>query len=64
MALHESTPRWIIEIPDHLKTQEMHDKAVRIGPWSLRYVPDHLKTQEMCNVAVELDPYALICVPD
>ena len=64
MALHKSILLWVIEIPDHLKTQEMCDKVVRIGPWALRYVPDHLKTQEMCNLAIKLDPCTLVCVPD
>ena len=64
MALHKSILLWVIEIPDHLKTQEMCDEAVRIGLWSLRYVPDHLKTQEMCNLAIKLDPCTLVCVPD
>ena len=64
MALHKSILRWVIEIPDHLKTQEVCDEAVRIGPWSLRYVPDHLKTQEMCNEAIKLDPCTLACVLD
>ena len=28
----ENVPRWITEIPDHLKTQEMCDEAVGIEP--------------------------------
>ena len=29
--------------PEHLKTQEMYDKAVHMGPYGLKYVPDHFK---------------------
>ena len=50
-------PRWIKEIPGHLKTQNMCLEAVRIEPFSLAYVPDDFKTEEMCNDAVEKDPY-------
>ena len=49
---HESIPLFIIETPDHLKTQETHNEAVRIVAYSLMYVPDHLKTQAMCNEAM------------
>ena len=52
MTLLEIIPRWIREIPDHLKMQEMCDEAVRIEPHSMEVVPDHFKTQEMCNEAV------------
>ena len=44
---HESIPLFIIETPDHLKSQETHNEAVRIGAYSLMYVPDQLKTQAM-----------------
>ena len=37
---------WIVTIPDHLKTQEMCDEAVRTNSLSLVYVPDRFKTQE------------------
>ena len=50
--------------PDHLKTQEMCNEAVRREPYTLECVPDHLKTREMCNKAVEEDPYRLKFVPD
>ena len=39
-------------VPEHLKTQEMCDKAVWEDLSSLQYVPDHLQTQEMCDDAV------------
>ena len=44
MFLYEIIPIWITEIPDHLKTQEMSNKAVHIEPCSLQFAPDHLKT--------------------
>ena len=53
-----AVPRWVIEIPDHLKTQEMCNEAVRINPLSLTYVPSH-QTQEMCDSAVREDPCRL-----
>ena len=39
-----NVPRWIREIAEHLKTQEMCDEPVRIEPRSLELVPGHLKT--------------------
>ena len=53
-------PRWIIEIPDHLKTHEMCKEAMRINPPALSYVPDHLQTQEI----VRIDQCYLEFVPD
>ena len=38
-------------MPDHLKTQEMCNEAVRIEPTLLVFVPDRFKKQEMCNEA-------------
>ena len=35
MALYEAIPPCITEMPDHLKTQEMCNEAVRIEPRSL-----------------------------
>ena len=52
MSLPEIIPIWIKEYPDHLKTQEMCNEAVRMDPCSLEVIPDHPKTQEMCNEAV------------
>ena len=37
---YENVPRWIREIPGHLKAQEMCDKAVAIELRSLAFVPD------------------------
>ena len=44
-------------IPDHLKTQEICDKAVACNPRMLDYIPDKFKTQEMYIKAVEGDPF-------
>ena len=49
---------------EHLKTQEMCDKAVLMGLYALRYVLDDLKTQEMCNQAVRNNPAVSFLVPD
>ena len=46
---YESVPRWIREIPEHFKTQEMCNESVAQFSYTLRYVSDYLKTQEMCN---------------
>ena len=35
------------DVTDHLKTQQMCDKAVREGPSSLQYVPDWFVTQQL-----------------
>ena len=61
---HENVPRWIREVPEHLKTQEMCNKAVAGFSCALKYVPDYLKTQEMCNEAVRNNPYLLKHVSD
>ena len=61
---YENVPRWIREIPGHLKTQEMCDEAVGIEPRSLAFVPDHFKTEGMCNEAVGRNAYTLDNVPD
>ena len=61
---HENVPRWIREVPEHLKTSEMSNKAVAGFSCALKYVPDYLKTQEMCSQAVSNNPYLLKHVPD
>ena len=61
--LFENVPRWIREIPEHLKTQEMCDEAVWIEQSSLAFVPDRLKREDMRNEAVGRDAYALEYVP-
>ena len=55
---------WTVAIPNHLKTQEMCNEAVRINSLLLAYVLDRFKTQEMCNDAAEKDLYMLRHVPD
>ena len=55
---------WIITIPDHLKTQEMCNEAVRINSLSLAYVPNHFKTQGTCNEVVHNKPCMMLFVPD
>ena len=64
MSLYEATLRWITEVPSHLKTQEICNRAVRNNPWVLRFIPDHFKTDEMCNEAIEDEPETLDYVPD
>ena len=64
MALCRVIPRWIIEILDHLKTQEMCIEAVRIEPVSMVCVSGRFKAQEMCDKAVRTEPLLLECVPD
>ena len=55
---------WIVTIPDHLKTQEMCNEAVRIKPFSLAYVSDRFKTQEMCNETVRKKLCMMLFVHD
>ena len=64
MFLYEAILVFIIETLAHLKTQEMCNKTVRIGTYSLMYVPDWCKTQEMCIEAVCSKPFSLDIVPD
>ena len=61
---HESFPRWMREIPEHFKTQEMCNETVAQFSYALRYVPDHLKTQEMCEEAERNNPAVFFLVPD
>ena len=42
---YENVSRWIREVPEHLKTQEMCNEAVEVDPWQLYDVP------EMCDKA-------------
>ena len=44
-------------IPDHFKTQEMGNKAVRMDPWLLQSVPDWFVTQEQIDVWYADDDY-------
>ena len=57
-------PRLLWLIPDHIKTQEMFEKAVENEPGALEYIPDQYKTQEMCDKAVKDDSSFLQFVPD
>ena len=50
-------------VPDHLKTQEMCEKAVKDELDNLEFVPDCFKTKTMCERAVEKFPGALENVP-
>ena len=59
-----TVPRWIIEISNHFKTQEMCIEAVRIKQFSLAYVPGQLKTQEMCSQAAHNELCMMLFVPD
>ena len=52
------------EVPDHFKAQEMRNKAVEKGLWSLMNVPDCFKKQDICIKAAEKYPLLLIEVPD
>ena len=61
---YESVPRWLREIPEHLKTSEMCNEAVAQFPYALGYVPNELKMQEMCDEAVDNNPAVLYLVPD
>ena len=53
---YESVARWIRQISEHFKMQEMCNEMVAQFSYTLRYVPDHLKTEEMCNQAVRNNP--------
>ena len=51
-------------VPDHLKTQEMCNQAVRNNPAVFFLVPDRFKTQDLCIKAVEADPWQLKEISD
>ena len=38
-------PSILFFIPDHLKTQELCEKAIEKNPWGLDYVPDPCATR-------------------
>ena len=48
-------PIYVEVCPNHLKTQEMCDKAIEIEPFLLGCVLDRYKTQEMLKNAIEKD---------
>ena len=54
----------LIFIPDHLKTQEICEKAAEKKLYQLGDFPDHFKIQKMCERAVENEPETLKYVLD
>ena len=46
------------------KTQEMCERAIEDGSYTLKFVPYHLKTREMCERTIEDNLYTLEFVPD
>ena len=40
------------EMPDHLKTKQMCNYAVKKLPFVIRYVPVRYKTKKMCNKSI------------
>ena len=61
---YEPASEYLKETPEHLKTQEMCDEAVRIHPAAFFFIPDHIKTQSMCDGAACIEPYLLASVPN
>ena len=53
----EKDPLLLIEVPGHLKTQEMCNKAVEKNSYLLAFVPDPLRTQEMWDEIVRNWPW-------
>ena len=53
----------MVEVPDHLKTQDMCYEVVRIEPTLLGFVPDCFKTEEMWDEAVRKWPSSSF-IPD
>ena len=45
MSLLGLALNWIKQVPNHLKTQKMINKAIQISPASLDYVPEKHMTQ-------------------
>ena len=47
-------PVWLMKYaPDHFKTQEMCNEAMRSHPYILEYITDKLKTQDMYEGALK-----------
>ena len=46
MGVYKFMAYWIYDAPDHLKTQEMCDKAFWEDTFSLQYIPDWFVTQQ------------------
>ena len=51
-------------IPDHLKTKQMCNCAIKKIPFLIRYVPDQDKTKNMCNRAFLKNGGMLESVPN
>ena len=51
-------------VPEHLKIQEMCNKAVEENPYQLGDFPDHLKNTKISIKAFDDEPEALKYVPD
>ena len=45
-------PEMLKFVPDHLKTKEKCNHAVKKLPYLLKYVPDQYKTPKICDKAV------------
>ena len=56
-------PILLVFVPDHLKTQEMRNEAVRNGSW-LSFVPDQYKTQGMRKEVVHAMLKAFRWIPE
>ena len=54
-------PRHLTFVPDHLKTQDMCNEAMKKDAYTLGDVSDHFKTQEMRKKVVEENPSVEIC---
>ena len=63
-TLFEIILRLMMVVPDHLKAQNLCNKAVHMEPRLLAYAPDHLKTQKICKETVTHKPYMLRFIPD
>ena len=56
-------PLSLAYVPDHFKTQEMCNEAVRNKLCRLLFVPDHFWTQEMRNEIMRTKPDAFHHIP-
>ena len=57
-------PLSLAYVPDHFKTQEMCNEAVRNKLCRLLFVPDHFWTQEMRNEIMRTKPDAFHHIPN
>ena len=51
-----------MDIPDHLKTQRLCNKATEENLEMLEAIPDRYKTHEMCERAVKKWSYVMVYV--